>query len=377
MRFENPDDAAIKAILSRPSTVAVIGCSDNPARDSLRIARLWKSHGFRVIPVNPQLSPSALEAMLGERCYPDLASIPGPVEIVDVFRRSEYLAAAAEEAIAKRARVLWCQLGVIDDAAAARAQAAGLTVLMDRCPAIEYARLFNPGHANLPIGVQKDAIEENGAPREPGAPGWHSRGYLPHFESAEVTQHVTFHLADSLPQSVILRLDDELKALPAEKREAERRERLDAWIDAGLGSCILRDARIAAMVQGSLLAFDSRRYRMLAWVVMPNHVHVLFQPINGWTVAKIVAAWKKFTAHKICDALRDSGGAPGAPVWHREYWDRYIRSQRHVEQVIEYIHQIPVKAGLAATAESWRWSSAYSGAENYANREIGVPGWKP
>ncbi len=142
MRFENPSDASIRAILSNPCTVAVVGCSDNPARDSLRIAQLWKSHGYRVIPVNPQLSADALEAELGERCYPDLASIPGPVEIVDVFRRSEFVAAAAEEAIAKRARVLWCQLGVIDYAAAARAQAAGLTVLMDRCPAIEYARLF-------------------------------------------------------------------------------------------------------------------------------------------------------------------------------------------------------------------------------------------
>ena len=142
MRFENPDDAVIKAILSRPCTVAVVGCSDNPARDSLRIAKLWKSRGYHVIPVNPQLQPDALESALGERCYPDLASIPEPVEIVDVFRRSEYVAAAADEAIRKGANVLWCQLGVIDDEAAAHAQTAGLTVIMDRCPAIEYARLF-------------------------------------------------------------------------------------------------------------------------------------------------------------------------------------------------------------------------------------------
>lgn len=142
MRFENPPDAAIKALLSRPSTVAVIGCSDNPARDSLRIARLWKSHGFSVLPVNPQLKPDALAKSLGARCYPDLASIPEAVEIVDVFRRSEFVSAAADEAISKGAKVLWCQLGVIDYQAAARAQPAGLTVIMDRCPAIEYARLF-------------------------------------------------------------------------------------------------------------------------------------------------------------------------------------------------------------------------------------------
>jgi REP element-mobilizing transposase RayT len=115
------------------------------------------------------------------------------------------------------------------------------------------------------------------------------------------------------------------------------------------------------MVQGSLLTFDSERYRLLAWVVMPNHVHVLFHPIEGWTIAKIVAAWKKFTARKICDDWRDGGEGPGAPVWHREYWDRYIRDRRHLEQAVEYIHLNPVKAGLVSRAEEWRWSSAYCG----------------
>ncbi len=142
MEFLNPTDQEIRAILSRPTTVAVIGCSDNPDRDSLRIAMLLRDKGFRVIPVNPQLKPDALIDALGERCYPDLASIPDVVEIVDVFRRSEFVAEVAEQAIAKGARVLWCQLGVIDLDAARRTQAAGLTVVMDRCPAIEYRRLF-------------------------------------------------------------------------------------------------------------------------------------------------------------------------------------------------------------------------------------------
>jgi len=141
MEFINPTDQQIHAILSRPTTVAVIGCSDNPERDSLEIAKLLRSKGFRVIPVNPVLKPDALMDVLGERCYPDLLSIPDPVEIVDVFRRSEFVAEIAQQAIAKGARVL-CQLGVIDLDAARRAQAAGLTVVMDRCPAIEYRRLF-------------------------------------------------------------------------------------------------------------------------------------------------------------------------------------------------------------------------------------------
>ena len=142
MQFENPSDAEIREILSNPVTVAVVGCSDSPARDSFRIAKLLKSRGFRVIPVNPTLAPDALIASFGEKCYPDLASIPGPVGMVDVFRRSEYVPEVVDQAIAKGARILWCQLGVIHLEAAARAQKAGIRVVMDRCPAIEYSRLF-------------------------------------------------------------------------------------------------------------------------------------------------------------------------------------------------------------------------------------------
>jgi putative transposase len=245
-----------------------------------------------------------------------------------------------------------------------------------------------PGNANLPIGEKQGAIQENGAPRvlrvNPApttisTPLWHSRGYLPHFESAEATQHVTFHLADSLPQTALARLEAGLKLLPAEKQDAERRKRMEAWIDAGHGSCILRKPAIAGLVQASLLVFDSQRYRLLAWVVMPNHVHVLFQPLNGWTVAKIVASWKKFTARKILEkrsANREIGG-PGKPnVWHREYWDRYIRDEKHYVQAIHYIHKNPVKAHLVTSAEQWRWSSAHPG---NANLPIGAiaPSTKP
>ena len=142
MQFTNPSDDQIRRILSEPATVAVVGCSDRLERDSLRIALLLKRKGFKVIPVNPTLSPDALLEVLGQRCYPDLASIPVKVEIVDVFRRPEHLPGIAREAIAKGARVLWCQLGVVNHEAAKLAQDAGVTVVMDRCPAIEYSRLF-------------------------------------------------------------------------------------------------------------------------------------------------------------------------------------------------------------------------------------------
>jgi predicted CoA-binding protein len=142
MNFTNPSDTEIRAILSKPTTVAVVGCSNDPNRDSLTIAKLLKTKGFHVIPVNPQLDPEALRDELGERCYPDLDSIPGPVEIVDVFRRPEHLPEIAEQAVKKGARILWGQLGVVNFDAADRARQAGLTVVMDRCPAIEYRRLF-------------------------------------------------------------------------------------------------------------------------------------------------------------------------------------------------------------------------------------------
>lgn len=226
-------------------------------------------------------------------------------------------------------------------------------------------RNATPGNANLQIGDLNHAkiMDDQNAIQENGAPRWHSRGYLPHFESSDVIQHVTFHLADSLPQTALLQLESQLKFLSPEKRAAERRKQVDAWIDAGQGSCILRKPAIAQIVEASLLTFDSQRYRLLAWVIMPNHVHVLFQPLNGWTVAKIVASWKKFTARKIRDDQRPgtpiSRLAPSSPVWHREYWDRYIRNETHLAQAIEYIHLNPVKAGLANKPEHWRWSSAY------------------
>jgi uncharacterized protein len=137
MAFANPPDDVIREILGTPRTVAVVGCSPRPERDSHEIAALLQRRGHRMIPVNP-----GADEILGETCYPSLAAVPTPVDMVDVFRRSTEAGAVADEAIAIGAKVLWLQLGVIDEAAARRAQAAGLIVVMDRCPAIEYRRLF-------------------------------------------------------------------------------------------------------------------------------------------------------------------------------------------------------------------------------------------
>jgi predicted CoA-binding protein len=133
------DEAVIGRVLSGMRTWAIVGASPNPGRDSNRIAALLKARGYRVIPVNPNCGPE--EEIAGERVYPTLADVPEPVDVVDVFRRSEAAGAHVDEAIAIGARAVWLQLGVIDPAAAERARAAGLDVVMDRCPAIELPRL--------------------------------------------------------------------------------------------------------------------------------------------------------------------------------------------------------------------------------------------
>jgi predicted CoA-binding protein len=138
MTFQNPLDETIKELLATSQTVAVVGCSPNPERDSHRIAKLLQAKGHRVIPVNP-----GHQRLLGERCYASLRDIPETVDMVDIFRRSEHVAPIVDEAIEKGAKIVWMQLGVIDERAATRAQQAGLIVVMDRCPAIEYRRLFS------------------------------------------------------------------------------------------------------------------------------------------------------------------------------------------------------------------------------------------
>jgi uncharacterized protein len=135
--FKNPSDAHIRDILATPRTIAVVGCSPDPDRDSHEIAALLKAKGHKIIPVNP-----TSEEILGERCFASLTDIPEPVDMVDVFRRPEHVDQIAADSITIGAKILWLQLDVINEPAARKAQAAGLTVVMDRCPAIEYRRLF-------------------------------------------------------------------------------------------------------------------------------------------------------------------------------------------------------------------------------------------
>ena len=130
----------VRALLTETRTWAVVGCSPDPSRDSHRIAALLQREGFQIFPVNPYVTGE----ILGERCYASLRELPEPVDVVDIFRRADQAGAHVDEAIAIGARGVWMQLGVIDAAAAERARAAGLRVVMDRCPAIELPRIRPP-----------------------------------------------------------------------------------------------------------------------------------------------------------------------------------------------------------------------------------------
>ena len=129
--------AELRRILKTNHTIAVVGLSADWYRPSYFAAKYMQEHGFRIIPVNPKY-----DEVLGERCYPNLKAIPEQVDIVDVFRKPDDCVPIAQEAVAIGAKVLWLQLGVVNEEAARVAEAGGLEVVMDRCVKIEYARLF-------------------------------------------------------------------------------------------------------------------------------------------------------------------------------------------------------------------------------------------
>ena len=168
--------------------------------------------------------------------------------------------------------------------------------------------------------------------------GWHSRGYLPHFDSPETVQFVTFRLADSLPIAVA-------EALGHREGNVHC---IDRELDVGLGSCWLRRPEIASLVQDALLHFDGERYRLLAWCLMPNHVHVVIDIVDDQSLTNIVRSWKSFTARRANAQLGRTG-----LFWHADYFDRYMRHEEHLAQTVEYVEQNPVKAGFVKAAEDW------------------------
>lgn len=220
--------------------------------------------------------------------------------------------------------------------------------------------------------------------------GWHERGYLPHCDFPGLVQLVTFRLADSMPESRrgewehLLKIED----------DRERRTKLEEYLDRGVGECYLRDPRIATIAEAALLFEHTKSYELLAWCVMPNHVHVL---VHVWNkpLWKLVALWKKFAATKSLALLRKERRSLDRPVhessltepnrssalqsfWQREYWDTFMRDEAQEKTAVRYVENNPVKARLCTTTDDWLFSSAKF-RDEYARLVItnGTPVFRP
>jgi len=196
-------------------------------------------------------------------------------------------------------------------------------------------------------------------------PATRTRGYLPHVEGREAIYFVTFRLADSLPKELVpqllkerdtiqnARLSDvttagdlaRLEELRALMKNAER------CLDRGHGHCYLRDSRVAYIVAEALRHFHGQRYRLFAWCVMPNHVHVLFSPLPEHTLDAILHSWKSYSAHRANALLARTGH-----FWQREYFDHLVRDQSSLRRITQYIRDNPQRAGLV----NWPWVEVVS-----------------
>jgi REP element-mobilizing transposase RayT len=187
-----------------------------------------------------------------------------------------------------------------------------------------------------------------------------TRGRLPHWEDTSAVYFVTFRLADSLPSAVLRQFEFEREDIVATaiamKRALTPRERgrldelfatkVETYLDAGSGSRALANPDVASMFVQTLRHFDDSRYRLYAWCVMPNHVHIVFQPLGEHKLATIIQAWKSYSARKANRILRRTGD-----FWQREYYDHLIRDERDLRRCVRYVLDNPKKVGL----ENWPW----------------------
>jgi len=174
--------------------------------------------------------------------------------------------------------------------------------------------------------------------------GWHSRGYLPHFDSPERIQHVVIRTRESLHASALARQDES---------GASQRRRIDALLDRSNTGRVFVDPVAAQILEDALLHFDGVRYRLLAWCVMPNHAHVVLEQIEGHALGDVVKSWKVFTA-RLVNQHRNRSGA----LWANDYFDRFVRDEDHLNKTIAYVENNPVLAHLVASPEQYAFSSA-------------------
>ncbi|MEZ5337167.1 MAG: transposase [bacterium] len=164
-------------------------------------------------------------------------------------------------------------------------------------------------------------------------------------------QAVTFQLVDAVPPRRMYQLRQGLE--PEDRRRLFNR--VEPELDRGLGQCWLREEPLAEIVRDCLLHYDGQRYRMHAWVIMPNHVHCLMEPLAGHPIGRLLGGIKGFSANRINKLLQRSGR-----VWLDGNFLSRIRSEEHFDAALAYIHSNPLSAGLCETAHEWRWSSLHA-----------------
>ena len=215
----------------------------------------------------------------------------------------------------------------------------------------------SPGNAGAPACMS--AKHENSCyhppmPNPPKLRGgrMHTRGYLPHVDAGGSTQFITFRLADSMPQHLLDKWRAELAT--GEITDADLRKRIEYSLDSGYGSCALSDRRVANTLRETLLKWNGKRYRLIAWVIMPNHVHLLIETMEEYPLSDVMHSIKSYTAHQANRILERKGR-----FWSVESFDRYIRDARHFRNTVGYIENNSVKAGLCGRAEDWEFGSAF------------------
>jgi len=195
---------------------------------------------------------------------------------------------------------------------------------------------------------------------------WHARGYLPHYDDGRSIQTITYRLADALPCDAVQQLEEQTLD------DEERRAVIEHYLDAGHGTCELRDPAKARAVLQTWRHSEDIDYRLHAWVIMPNHVHVMIEPGKFRSLGAIIGAWKSISTRKILridlereglhrNAVpdgRESGPAKKRNLWQADYYDRFIRDERHYQAAVDYIQNNPVKARLVTSPSAWPWSSA-------------------